>query len=123
VHDRHGDGAEERRRPEDRGGLHPVRQLERTTSPAVTPRSRSPAASRRAVSSTSRKVPDHGLCAECTRNSVPGAAASPRASRSPSVSRVHQPAALYRFARSAGTDRIVSCHLPFGIFLSRHPGN
>jgi hypothetical protein len=63
------------------------------TSPGPTPRSRNPPASRRANRSTSPTVPDHGRTSECTRNTAARAPASPRASRSPSVSSVHHPVA------------------------------
>ena len=62
-----------------------------TTSPGPTPRARSPAASRRASSSTSRKVPANGRTAECTTKPASGLACSPRAMRSPRVSCVHHP--------------------------------
>src|SRR5258708_12025074 len=78
-----------------------------TRSPGPTPRARSPQARLRATRSTSRNVPDHGRTAECTRNAVSGAACRPRASRSPRVSRVHQPSASYRLTRSAGIVRMV----------------
>src|SRR5258707_11092182 len=78
-----------------------------TRSPGPTPRARSPPASLRANRSTSRNVPDHGRTAECTRNAVSGAACRPPASRSPRVSRVHQPSASYRLTRSAGIVRMV----------------
>ena len=62
-----------------------------TTSPGPTPRRRRPAASRRAASSTSAKVPAKGRTSECTTNPASGLAAKPSARRSPSVSGVHHP--------------------------------
>src|SRR5450755_91272 len=52
--------------------------------------------------------PDNGrgVLAECTRNTVPGEAASPRASMAPNVSGAHQPSFSYRWTRSAGILRM-----------------
>ena len=88
-----------------------------TTSPGPTPRSRRPAASRRACSSTSAKVPANGRTAECTQKPASGLAAGRRATRSPSVSGRPPPLVLVPFGQlqPGCFDRIAAPpHLRFG---------
>jgi len=107
----------ERRRPEDGGGLHPVRQLERDHVTRADARARSPPASLRAIRSTSLKVPAHGRTAECTRNTVPADAAS----RAPAWPRTF-PAPTSLPSRTAGPGRPESCAREPPVLPSRTAG-
>ena len=109
VHDRHDHRAEECRRPERRGGLHPVRQLDgdhvaRPDAARAQPRGQ-PAGLDLDVARTCRRT---AARAECTWNAASGLAARPPANRSPRVSCVHHPSARTVWSAQPGMFRMDS---------------